>query len=424
MTNGNKTLKFISFLYFFIILGGGINMLINGPSDFRDFNEDRSQFTNVVFLANGGVVCLLFLVHPVNVFKHVYGFKFFFILIGVILLGVAGSYDPLRSLTIIAFLSMNLFSCLYICAVLRPVDVLKSLGLACFLSVILSFLFIFIIPSYGRMTYVFPGAWQGIFIHKNVLGKFATLALIVSLCLRDYWARPFWIAAVVSSAALAIGTGSATSTLATVIILAAYLATKRRAYLMLAGLGAVVMTVFAFLYTEVVMSALTEGFDKSATLSGRTTLWDLSIQYISTKPFLGYGLGAFWRTPDAQALRAAAGWVVPHAHNGVLELALNVGYVGVAAYLILFSMLVRLAVRALNSGTQSILLLPLFVVMHTVIYAIGEANLVRPNSYTEVMFVVALSSVFKFLVCNEEQTLSSLASRPDRSAFQKYSSPS
>lgn len=411
MKNGNKTLKFISFLYFFIILGGGINMLINGPSDFRDFNEDRSQFTNVVFLANGGLICLLFLLHPVNIFKNVYGLKYIFILIGVVLFGVAGSYDPFRSLTIIAFLSMNLFACLYICSVLKPFDVLKSLGVACFVSVVLSFLLIFFVPSYGRMTYVFPGAWQGIFIHKNVLGKFATLAMIVSLCLRDYWSKPVWMTAVMSSAALAIGTGSATSTLATVIILAAYLATKRRAYLLLAGLGAAILAVFTLLNTEVVLSALTEGFDKSATLSGRTTLWGLSIQYIGTKPFLGYGLGAFWRTPDAEALRAAAGWVVPHAHNGVLELALNVGYAGVAAYLVLFSMLARLSIRALNAGTESILLFPFFIVLHTLIYSVGEANLVRPNSYTEIMFVVALSSVFKFMIYDESQREAVLNSR-------------
>lgn len=424
MKNGNRTLKFISFLYFFIILGGGVNMIVNGPSDFRSFNEERSQFTNVIFLANGGLICLLFILHPVNIIKNVYGLQFFLLLIAVSIFGMTVSYDPIRTLTIVLFFSMNLFACLYICSILPPVDVLKSLGLACFVSVFLSFVLIFALPSYGRMTYVFPGAWQGIFIHKNVLGKFATLSLIVSLCLRDYWTRPVWITAVVSSAALAIGTGSATSTLATVIIVGAYIATKRRAYLMLAGLGAVILTVFAFLYTEIIIGALTEGFDKSATLSGRTTLWDLSIQYISTKPLLGYGLGAFWRTSDAQALRAAAGWVVPHAHNGVLELALNVGYAGVAAYLMLFCTLIRFAVRALSYGTQSILLLPMFVVMHTVIYAIGEANLMRPNSYTEVMFVVVLSSVFKFMVRNEGQVPPSLASRPGLSDFRNYSSPS
>lgn len=378
-------------------------MIVNGPSDFRDFAEDRSQFTNVIYLANGLLVSLLFLVRPLNVFNRFLGVKVFAFLLCFLIFNVSRSYDPIRSISIVSFFAMNIFACMYICAAMKPVDVLKLLSFACISAVFLSFFLIIFVPSYGRMTYVFPGAWQGIFIHKNVLGKFATLALIVVLCMRDFWSRPVWLLFAGAAALLAVGTGSATSTMATVIIIAAYFATKKRIYLLLAGASAVTVLVFGLLYTSALIEALTDGFDKSATLSGRTTLWDLSLHYIGTKPFLGYGLGAFWRTPDADALRAAAGWVVPHAHNGILELALNIGWFGVISYLLLFCVLVFFAIRCLNTGSESILLFPFFIAMHTVIYAIGEANLLRPNSYTEVMFVVCLSSVFKYVLEKENR---------------------
>lgn len=398
---GISVTKIVAFVYFFVILGGGVNMAVNGPSDFRDFAEDRSQLTNVIYLANALLVCLLFLVRPVNVFQHVVGIRAFVILICVVFVSVSTSYHPFRSMTIFTFFLANIFACFYICSVLKPIEVIRILALACMTSVFLSFVLIIFVPSYGRMTYVFPGAWQGIFIHKNVLGKFATLALVAVLCIRDCWARPIWLLSVFSSVLLAVGSGSATSTMAAFIILGTYLASKKRIYLIFAGASALVVALLSFTYTEILIDVLTDGFEKSSTLSGRTTLWGLSLPYTGTNAFFGYGLGAFWRTPEAESLRAAAGWFVPHAHNGVLELALNVGWIGVAAYFLLFFALARLAVRALGSGNDGVLLFPMFIFLHTVIYSIGEANLMRPNSYTEVMFVVALSSVFKFVIKNQ-----------------------
>lgn len=398
MTAQRKMHFFISCIYFFIILGGGVNMLINGPSDFRNFTEERSQLTNVVFLANGGLLCLIYFAKPINVFKNLHGFFFFFLLFSAMLLSVSVSYDPVRSLTIIVFFSINTFATLYICSTIDPVNVLRCLGFACLASVILSFVLIFGLPSYGRMTYVFPGAWQGIFIHKNVLGKFATLALIVSLCLRDYWSKNLWLSAIALSLTLAVGTGSATSTMACGIIIGSYLAAKNRIFMNIGLSFLCVFAILAFFYIDQILNLLTDSFDKSATLSGRTTLWELSFHFINTHPWLGYGLGAFWKTPDAEALRAVAGWEVPHAHNGILELALNIGYIGVAAYLALFFVLIRLSMQSIKSGSDSILLFPFLIVVHTIIYAIGEANLIRPNSYTEVMIVISCSSVYKFMI--------------------------
>jgi exopolysaccharide production protein ExoQ len=76
-------------------------------------------------------------------------------------------------------------------------------------------------------------------------------------------------------------------------------------------------------------------FGKDASLTGRTFLWDNAWQYISERPILGTGFGAFWRVdnPRAQVL-----WYALHVpagpgfnfHNEYLELLVELGIVGCA----------------------------------------------------------------------------------------------
>ena len=69
---------------------------------------------------------------------------------------------------------------------------------------------------------------------------------------------------------------------------------------------------------------------KDATLTGRTELWYFVNIFISQRPLLGWGFGAFWcqEIRRLNEISRNLGWSIPQAHNGLLELLLEVGAIG------------------------------------------------------------------------------------------------
>ena len=85
---------------------------------------------------------------------------------------------------------------------------------------------------------------------------------------------------------------------------------------------------------------------RDATLSGRTGLWDAVLAAISMKPLLGYGYESFWNGlagPSASVV-AAVHWIPPHAHNGFLDLWLDLGALGLLIFGIGFVLRFRTAI--------------------------------------------------------------------------------
>jgi O-antigen ligase len=81
---------------------------------------------------------------------------------------------------------------------------------------------------------------------------------------------------------------------------------------------------------------IAEIIGKDATMSGRFRIYEEVLKAIQKKPFLGYGLGGFWfpGSLESQRLALSIGWAnIGYSENGILELALQVGIVGVAMVL-------------------------------------------------------------------------------------------
>jgi len=71
-----------------------------------------------------------------------------------------------------------------------------------------------------------------------------------------------------------------------------------------------------------------------ASLTGRTNLWELVIEHVVDSPLLGVGYQSFWVVNgEASALSVFDGWVgqAQQAHNGYLDVVLQMGFVGLAA---------------------------------------------------------------------------------------------
>jgi O-antigen ligase len=62
-------------------------------------------------------------------------------------------------------------------------------------------------------------------------------------------------------------------------------------------------------------------------------LWSIALQYLSNRPWQGYGFGAFWNPNRLVEIGNRLGWLSPSAHNGFLDEVLNTGYIGLVLVL-------------------------------------------------------------------------------------------
>jgi O-antigen ligase len=91
---------------------------------------------------------------------------------------------------------------------------------------------------------------------------------------------------------------------------------------------------------------------KDATMSGRFKIYEEVWIAILKKPILGYGLGGFWfpGSLESQRLALTIGWAnIGYSENGFLELALQIGLLGVALLLAMMGTAVVRAVKLLRS---------------------------------------------------------------------------
>jgi len=124
---------------------------------------------------------------------------------------------------------------------------------------------------------------------------------------------------------------------------------------------------------------------RDETLTGRSDIWAYLVPYVMDRPILGHGFGGFW----TDAIREATS---SHAHNGYLDMILNLGFAGH----ILFSIFLLSCCRRLQKvmtqdfdwGAFGIC----FLVM-AIVHNIAESSIVGfTGILSTVILVLAVSS--------------------------------
>jgi O-antigen ligase len=248
------------------------------------------------------------------------------------------SFDPI----ITAKRDIILVSCLgfayYMVARYDMIEVIHRLGISILSSLIISAFVSVLLPSIGSITPTHPGSWNGVFIHKNVLG-WATVLCSVVYAWR-YSVEPNrrigHALTIIFILFIAVMSQSKTGLLGSIIAIMLYAIMR---YVRIPGLLRLwiiyviilmitfVATILGLFWTEI-LTAL--GRDPS--LTGRIPIWSALIQLWTTHFFLGYGYSAFWIywNPDAQLIWSTFGWTVPEAHNAYIDMAIQLGAVGLA----------------------------------------------------------------------------------------------
>jgi hypothetical protein len=149
---------------------------------------------------------------------------------------------------------------------------------------------------------------------------------------------------------LLITCNSATSmaclVIAYVVILAAHSRAIQYRPRILGAAVPVVFLTYVLLFFGLGMSETFAGAVGRTSLSGRPEIWQLVLSQ-RTNPLLGTGYESFWLGPRLESIWSK-GWFINSAHNGYLEVYLNLGFVGVFLVLLFMAAVYRNACRKLR----------------------------------------------------------------------------
>ena len=114
------------------------------------------------------------------------------------------------------------------------------------------------------------------------------------------------------------------------------------------GLGALGVGLTCLVYTG--QSNLLAQVGRNATLTGRTDLWGATLTSILQHPWLGYGFNAFWEGMQgaSYSVITSVGWYVRHAHNGFIDLSLDLGMLGLATFVTGYVVLSKRALQIIR----------------------------------------------------------------------------
>lgn len=116
----------------------------------------------------------------------------------------------------------------------------------------------------------------------------------------------------------------------------------RSSYIHCVAGGAIGLAIFAVFIDST--GTLLTLLGRNPTLTGRTEIWTAVLSF-HTNPLIGTGFDSFWQSSRIQEVASRIGYTgITEAHNGFLEVYLNLGLIGVA---LLVSLLVRGYLRAL-----------------------------------------------------------------------------
>lgn len=155
--------------------------------------------------------------------------------------------------------------------------------------------------------------------------------------------------------------------------------------------GGCVATLFISNF-ETIVGAL----GRDATLTGRTDIWQVVLEKIGERPWLGYGYSGFWigKEGGAAEVWARTNWEAPHSHNGFLDLCLDLGILGVLAFMVSFltgysRALTRVRLTKTEEGIW-----PLIYLSFMLLYNLSESGILKQNDIFWVLYVAVNISLF------------------------------
>ncbi len=260
---------------------------------------------------------------------------------------------------------------------------------------VFSLVFAIALPRYGVEQAVHAGAWRGIYNHKNLLGRGMTMGgVIFALSPSLFEKKDRWLCRTALGLAcillvMAKSSSSLINFTLLMISLTAYRILRFRflllipAFLATVTLSATIVEIYTANAEE-----LLGLIGKDPSLTGRTDIWAWVGEMIDKRPWLGYGYTAFWQGLDGESAYVirAARWPVPYSHNGILDLWLDIGLLGVSAYLLGFGINFLKAIFLARFSLDLDGLWPLIFLTYLILTNASEGGILAQNNIFWVLY--------------------------------------
>ena len=225
--------------------------------------------------------------------------------------------------------------------------------------------------------------WHGPFDHKNALSTLLVVGVVVMLAFESRRAVRLVVFAIIG--VLLIGSRSGTGLAGMIFVFTAwnwlrtFIKQRNRMsapFVLVSFVGLVASLVAGLSTLPIILAA----YGKDTTFTGRTNIWSGVLWAIRQRPLLGYGYSGVWvsdnREPTFSMMRRI-GFRAFHAHNGALDVVLQVGLVGLILFLCLLLPLLSCGFRLARKGS-AVGAVALVAGLAIVIMALSESLFLGP----------------------------------------------
>jgi len=381
------------YVYSNSLLSARYGTLVIGSHFWQTFTVDAVVFS---------IICISIATRMQTIVKLVWQDRIFAILAIFALASISWSQSSISSLgsaflyildTLFVFYLFSRFSAE------QRIRLLLILGWICLaLSIILSLWF----PDYGIDHTQQNGEWKGIYGQKNMCAMATLYMLPAAFCVPagTFVIKLSRIIYILMSIFLIIMSQSKSSLVAMILLPLFLIAIgllyrfneKTRVVLsLLMIITALLLATTAISCSDKIVYLL----GRDTTLTGRTGIWKGVLVSVMKHPFLGYGYRAFWGGYSGESANVsfASNGAVTSAHNGLLEVWLDLGVVGVGLVLCA-------VVRSLLDASVCVFFRQsgyikwcACIVILTIITSLDEGELMIPNNLIWAMFMLACVSL-------------------------------
>lgn len=385
--------------------GGPLTVLISGGASEGDKENITPDFAliRLIFFLSYVVTAALLLPNWRRAAYLLVKEKFILSLVFLSLVSVLWSFIP--ALTIqrgVGLIGTTLFG-VYLATRYSLKQQVRILAWTLSIILFLSFIFAIALPKYGIMSGIHAGAWRGIYTHKNVLGKIMVLstALFWMFITTSKKTQP-WLWFNLGFSLLLLALSKSTSSLVGLVILISISLVSRpirwSAKLAIPTICFLLSVITSVLLLTVSnLEAVLNLAGKDTTLTGRTNLWPAVVTMISKRPWLGYGFSGFWNglSSEGSYVWKATNWTPPNSHNGILDLMLDLGFLGLAIFLISYVISLIKSILLMRSTDSIEGLWPLISITYLAVINFSESSLLIQNNIFWVLYVSVALSQYK-----------------------------
>ncbi|MEO0132725.1 MAG: O-antigen ligase family protein [candidate division WOR-3 bacterium] len=328
--------------------------------------------------------------------------KYLLAFIGIVWLSQYWSIDVYQTKSSTLLLIESTIIGIYIASRYNFQEQTRLLMIMFSIASLLSIFYVYAMPNLGimngpKVSEDLQGTWRGIYVHKNVMGRVMTVGGILLLIQPFIVKKRKWLAWLIFLVCLQLilGTNSKTGLVGFLFIIAISPIARVFRWSMAVGIP---LYICAMLLGGVGAVFLGDNWDaalnsigKDPNLNGRLPIWQILVHRIGERPWLGYGFHAFWQGWSGKysgPIWRQIVWLPGHAHNGFMDLMIDVGFVGAFMFALAFFDAIFKSINRIRYTPDVSGLWPLGFMTFYVIMNQTQTALISPHNIQWLLFIL------------------------------------